>query len=370
MRLAIFLVGISLLSIAPAATAGPDAGIEVLEASNECTPSSTYEGGSTSWPGGYSSWYSSTQSLECADSLTYAGVHVSDDAGTIASAQAGAWNGTTSSSSSASSWGSWSSNSSYDYWDSYESSQGATDAWTRRVQAEALGTTAGAQRGCASEHASNYGASYGAHSSSNDWGEWQSAHSQSSSEHAASAGCATGVDASHAGRSQSASYGNRCEWESTDRSSSDRYSQRDVSGYEQSGTNERRSRTDSNACRDGVTLGGASGAAFAGSENRCESAFESENSTYTSSGGPSYASGHSRQSEACSEGYVVEGPDGIRLFLGERSSSWEDCSTYGGCYGEAGSFEGAEMQWNHNPLGPDANPSIATPFAGNEPTLP
>gem|GEM_PF-4010696 len=293
--------------------------------------------------GGYGYAYQHSQSCRAeADTLD---AQASDGAGSLASATVYQRNSTNDSSGSSydSSW----------YHDSYFNSgsdtyQGAYQynrASSQGAEVDALGASAGQVEGC-SDTFSGQGHSQSSWSSYNDgngtsssWQDGRSAWQGSSSDE-----CGNHVFAGLDGHGVRAGEINSCTASFSNETTYDTYSGTDSWSY---GSNDG---TRSSDCRSGADATAEGEGVFAGREDACRSQSSSQSSTTGSGNETTSGSSSSFDSSHCFHGYVVEGPNGTRLSVGNETQ--QSCSAQGGapsCYGY--SNQGVAWTWAASPVG-------------------
>lgn len=362
-----FILALACVLLVPAASA-TGAGADILVPHDGCSSSNSYNSSSSS--NAYS--WEQHESRGCEHRTSYVEGGARDFVGPVASVEAGSGNASSAQQDHAygSSYSSWS------WGDNQSSSSGSTstsrsaDSWNeqqRSGRSATLDTAAGSARafdGCSSSYASTRNST----SRQSSWQDTWDNRTYSGSESTYSRswadsdeiGCATGIDAVAAGRDASVQRGPSCTYRSTgtwtSRDSS--WSNEDFNGsYRESESRGQWSDT----CRDGVTVSAEGQEIFAGSENACEGT----NAYRESSGDAQWSSDSS-----CFSGQVVEGPDGLRVHVGDDSTSSNDCWASGNttsCAHGSTSQEGAGLDWADAPLGPMQGDLVTVPSL---PTLP
>ena len=342
-----------LLALPLAAAGGYDASVDYLEPGpsgcegyswsyswqypDPVPPNNTTEPSPTpvypSSPSGYGYGYGSDR--YCFDSFTYARASVSDEDGRIASLDSGA----SQSSSERSGWhsSSWYENGSASSSDSRERSNSTSEL--RHVNLTTREGRVGASDGCASQ-SSGYDGSV---SRSFDGSYSSYSHWSSSSD---SDGCHTSVSASRGGEAVTVNpreTGCSSAWSNNGRHESwgygnDSYYQSWHGGYDQ------------HACRTGASAQADDARLAAGLVNGCDGWNDSYDRTYGNA-----SERGSYQTQRCQDGLLVEGPDGISLFVGSTQESSTSCYSYegtGSCSDSEQSRTFVLLTWAHSPLGP------------------
>lgn len=348
MRTQILIVLAALLAT-PFAVAGPGADVQTLTSSSSCdtASSSYYDGQSYEWgyydengtyvPGGYGGWYNEQQSdaLDCASSSQLASASASDDNGQLASASVGNANST-------SAHHQRSGSGSYDY--AYDGSSGYSSGWGQHsfdaeqfqesgARASVLATDAFVGTRC-EDHAAASGSSYGYYSR---YGNDTSYRSDREDQDNQTSRCFQGAEAAQAGHGVSGGLVNGCSQEGASRSST---------YYQSTGNNSSGNATygwsygngeHASDCRSGVAADGDGAPVFAGTEDACD-------------GRDYWQNGGRDSDQRCFDGIVVEGPQGLRVALGQDSNTHEMCN-WGSCSTSSWTTNGVTWRWDAAPVG-------------------
>lgn len=350
-KLALIAFTTTLLA-APFAAAGEmEASFSYLEGEQRCG-GGWHEGSGANDSGDWGYWYSySSWASSCADGFSYARASLRDDEGEVASASADA-------SSSQSSWGSRSesgwwqrgNDSSYSSWSQGEWS-GSESQTRRSANLSTREGSAGAAYGCGSfgsqgHQASGHHAYRPEEGSSGRYDHWSSSHGWSRC--GADAGAQRGSTGLRATPFES-----RCEGGTASSSTSEAY-YGNGSSYEQ----QRDHFVSEGECRQGAGAQAGEAAADAGYVDGCR---YSEHHFRSRSGGEENFTGWRYVAHECRQGLLVNGPDGMALFVGRQGYEYAECEDESPC-GEWESHLVVSLEWAHNPLGPFAPGPVLVPL--------
>ena len=345
MRTLRFLLLPLLLSLPLASAGGYDASVAYLEPGDStCHASWSYDHGSHDNGTWGWSWSQSRESASCADSFSYADARVQDEDGDVVHARAGTRESSNESQTSTS-------RSSYDRWNGWESyhssyhseHHNATDEG-RSAGVETREGSVGADTGCRSTQSARSYSDSSSYSYGNDggWTDWYGGGSESWER------CATSATLARDGETTTVTpWSDECRYASQSDYERSSYRWDSVNqSYEASYDDH----AYSSECASGAAVSTEEGSASAGQESRCSDSSSRASGTY---GNASFD--RSYRSSDCVGGFVVRGPDGMVLFVGEETRSWEGCADYDGveeCYGDDSQQRYVRLSWAHSPLGP------------------
>lgn len=307
----------------PAASAEPAAEVTLLEGRAGCASHEawwSHQSGNSTPEGGYvqsESGYVFARS--CEDDFDYARASAGD-VSVGASARHDNASRSDGSSQDAHAWGnesSWSQR-----WSQY--SYASSDDWDRTVSAQAGDDRVAVSRGCSTS--------------------WEGGGSRSSSDQPWSSSSTDDQRSSSANRCEQAAANSSLTGEAAvaDGCRSDDSSSRRTYSSE-SYDDSWQQWSASSRCETGVEAAGIS----AGAGSGCSG----DGSVYSVNDGETMTYNASRDTQRCESGLFARGPDEATLFVGERRSAWTYCDQ-GACESSDESGAGAQLAWEHNPLGP------------------